>query len=95
MPMILPLPIGSYLLPETDDGQARIEWVGINLHGQPQWAVRGNGVCLSRALEWDREPLPSSSLRTVEWYHQHRFLSDEEAYTHWLRWQRRVADDGR
>ena len=93
--MTLPLPIGSYLLPVTVDGQARIERTGPNIHGQPQWAVRGNGLCLSRSLAWDHEPLPSSSLRTVEWYHQHRFLSAEEAYTCWQRWQRRVADDGR
>jgi len=41
--MTLPLPIGSYMLPETDDGPARIDWAGTNIHGQPQWAVRGNG----------------------------------------------------
>ena len=87
----LNLPIGSYRLPVTADGPARIEWVGSVLHGHELWAVRGNGLCLSRALEWDHEPLPSSSLRTVEWYHQHRFTSAEEAYTYWRRWYRRVA----
>lgn len=93
--MTLPLPIGSYLLPVTIDGQARIERTGPNIYGQPQWAVRGNGLCLSRSLEWDREPLPSSSLRTVEWYRQHRFTSPEEGLMFWERYQTKIANDNR
>lgn len=93
--MTLPLPIGSYLLPVTIDGQARIERTGPNIHGQPQWAVRNNGLCLSRALDWDRDPLPSSSLRTVEWYRQHRFTSPEEGLMFWERYQTKIANDNR
>lgn len=93
--MTLPLPIGSYLLPATADGQARIERTGPNIHGQPQWAVRGNGLCLSRSLAWDHEPLPSSSLRTVEWYRQHRFTSPEEGLMFWERYQTKIANDNR
>lgn len=94
--MPLDLPIGSYLLPEAFGySQDRIEQVdGFNAKGKPRWAVRSNGLCLSRALQWDHEPVPSSSLRTAEWMATHRYDSAEEAYSYWKRWSRRVEDDG-
>ena len=46
--------------------------------GQYRWAVRRNGECLSRKLEWDYEPFPSS--RTDEWLRLNRFDSVEEAH---------------
>ena len=94
--MTIDLPIGSYLLPNTSGaGLDRIEWVGSNPPNGHPWAVQAGGMCLSRSLEWDHEPLSSSSLRTAEWYRQHRYASAEEAYAFWQRWERRVANDGR
>jgi hypothetical protein len=95
--MSLDLPIASYLLPPCGGGgDDRIEQTtGWSPTGLPQWAVRSGRQCLSRALEWDYEPLVSSSLRTVEWMRQHRFDSAEEAFSYWQRWARRVEDDGR
>ena len=95
--MTIDLPIGSYLLPNSSGvGLDRIEWCGPAVPPAYSWAVRAGGnLCLSKALEWDHEPMPSSSRRTVEWYHKHRYASPEEAYAFWQRWERRVADDGR
>ena len=92
---MLNLPIGSYLIPDTDSVYPdRIERVSDPRAGQ-SWAVRSNGMCLSRSLEWDREPLPSSGLRTTEWYYQHRWPTPEEAYAAWKSWTRKVGDDGK
>jgi hypothetical protein len=92
---MLDLPIGCYLIPETGySSPDRIECTNDPRSGQ-SWAVRSNGMCLSRSLEWDHEPRPSSSLRTAEWYYQHRWDSAEEAYSAWKRWSRRQDDDGR
>lgn len=93
--MALDLPVGSYLLPDSYFGMDRIELVSPPGAPEMQWAVRCNGLCLSRSLAWDREPLPSSCLRNAEWYHQHRFATPEEAYQTWQRWQARIGDDGR
>lgn len=94
---MLDLQIGSYLLPEAFGyAQDRIEYVGPQAPaGVGQWAVRSSSLCLSRDLEWDHEPQPSSSLRTTEWYRRHRFGSAVEAYAYWRRWARRLDDDGR
>lgn len=93
--MALDLEVGSYLLPESFGYSTdRIEYAGHGPNGI-RWAVRSGSLCLSRALEWDHEPLPSSSLRTMEWYHQHRFDTPEEAYVAWKKWARRMEDDGK
>jgi hypothetical protein len=46
-----------------------------------RWAIYrggyGSGVCLNRAGDWDREPIPSG--RSENWLHQHRFASLEDA----------------
>ena len=93
--MVIDLPVGSYLLPESFYGLDRIERVSPLGAADEQWAVRCNGLCLSRALEWNREPVPSSSARTPAWCGQHRYASPEEAYRTWQCWRERVADDGR
>lgn len=93
--MAIDLPVGSYLLPDSHLGQDRIELVSPLGAEPPQWAVRCNGLCLSRAMEWNREPVPSCNLRTAEWYGKHRFATPEEAYQTWQRWRDWLASDGR
>ena len=95
MSAISDLPVVAYRLSVAGEDPDYLESVGYDIHGNEQWAVRSNGMCLSRSLEWDREPMPSSSLRTVEWYRQHRFTSPEEGLMFWERYQTKIANDNR
>ncbi len=54
MGAIADLPVVAYRLSVAGEDPDYLESVGYDIYGNEQWAVRSNGMCLSRSLEWDR-----------------------------------------
>lgn len=72
------LPVAFLVTRLTDDGPDQETWSArVEATGHGRWAVRNGSRCLSKALTWDYEPMPSS--REDEWLDEHRWDDSAEA----------------